>query len=184
MGETSRASTVSPPHCRVDGHWEGWKGQACPAHPEAGQGQGSVQIRVGTGSHTPRLASAVSAVRLLRAGGCCWLHWSQISCSWELEMPRFSFFCVGLSGCYSPSVSLLMSLLLPAFHVPSGLSWPAPVILGLLGPSSHASVAQEWQREQECLLLPLPFPKLIYPFTAPPGNSAQTQKHSQTHPHG
>lgn len=97
---------------------------------------------------------------------------------------QIQFFCVGLSGCYSPSVSLLMSLLLPAFHVPSGLSWPAPVILGLLGPSSHASVAQEWQREQECLLLPLPFPKLIYPFTAPPGNSAQTQKHSQTHPHG
>lgn len=45
---------MSPPHCRVNGHWEDWKGQARPAHPEAGQGQGSVQICVDTGSHSPK----------------------------------------------------------------------------------------------------------------------------------
>lgn len=115
-GRPGTASTLCPLHT-AGGMGTGRTGR--DEHPLliqrlTGPG-GSVQILEGTG----RLASAVSAVRLGRAGGCCWLHWCQISCSCELEMPRFSF----LSGSTRHA-----GLLLPCIstHVSPSPSSPLP----------------------------------------------------------
>lgn len=90
-------------------------------------------------------------------------------------MPRFSFQC-GSTRHAGLLPSLLISTHVPppsALHFPSGLSWPAPVILGLLGPSSHASVVQLCPGMAEIFFFslypPQAGPKVIYPYIAPLG---------------
>lgn len=187
-GRPATASTLCPLHT-AGGMSTGRTGR--DEHPLliqrlTGPG-GSVQILEGTG----RLASAVSAVRRGRAGGCCWLHWCQISCSWELEMPRFRFFVWVYQACRAVTAlciysCLSFSLQSSALHCPSGSSWPAPVILGLLAPSSHASVAQLCPGMAERAGMsssPFTLPKLDKGYLPiQPGNGAQTPKFSQTHP--
>lgn len=63
-------------------------------------------------------------------------------------MPKFRFFVWVYQACRAVTfpVYLYLCLSFPlqssALHFLSGSSWPAPLILHLLGPSSHTSVAQ------------------------------------------
>lgn len=107
-----------------------------------------MQILVGTGSITPKIGICSK---------CCWTgkSWGLLLVtlvSDKLLMgageAQIQFFVWVYQACRAVTFPeylyscLSFSLQSSALHFPSGLSWPAPVILGLLGPSSHASMVQ------------------------------------------
>lgn len=135
----------------LQGTWalEGLKGRRAPLPssqaraPSPGYALGPFERWV---RYPAKVPSAAGAVALVRAGGSCWLHWSQLSCSRELEIPRFRFSygsCtrhVRLFSSLPVFTSLIFFLQSTALHFPSGLSWVSSM---KLWPSS-AQGGQEW----------------------------------------